>query len=368
MSFRIKLRHKPDNIIPAIGLLLSLVGLIMILSASQFYAAENLGNPYYFFLKQLGAWVVGLVAFFFFMHYPIDQLYEKRWTLFWITIVLLVSVFLPIISHTVGGVRRWVYLGPLSFQPAEFAKLTFLLFLAAWLAAKGDKVASFTQGWIPFLALIVLIGILLSLEKDMGTTVVIIGFSLVLFFVGRADVFQLVALLVVVGAALLLIINFTPYQAKRLGAFLNQSDQTAEETYHNRQALIAIGSGGWWGAGFGQGLSKHAYLPEAHTDSIFAVIAEELGFVRSLVLLGAYLVLLWRGFLIAWRANSRFVQLLAVGIVFYFFSQALINVSGMLGVIPLTGVPLPLVGAGGSSLIASLAFLGILTNISREVE
>jgi len=132
--------------------------------------------------------------------------------------------------------------------------------------------------------------------------------------------------------------------------------------------LIAIGSGGWWGVGFGQGLSKHAYLPEAHTDSIFAIIAEELGFVRTLALLGAYLILLWRGFIIVWRANSRFVQLLAVGIVFYFLFQTLINVGGMLGVIPLTGVPLPLISAGGSSLIASLAFLGILTNISREVE
>lgn len=364
----LKLRRRVDGLIPGVGIALSVVGLVMILSASQYSANDAFGEPYYFFIRQLGAWGVGLLGFMYFYRYRVETLFENRWAYFWLTIGLLVLVFLPFIGMNIGGVRRWIYLGPIHFQPAEIAKLTFLVFLAGWLAQKGDRVKSFLEGWLPFVLMLAGVGLLITFERDMGTTVVILMMGLTLFFVSRADIFQFLALIVLIGVSLLLVIKITPYQSQRLNSFLGQGTQTTDENYHSRQALIAVGNGGLWGVGLGQGLSKHSYLPEAYTDSIFPVIAEELGFVRTSLILLAYMFLVWRSYLIVKLANSRFVQLLAVGIAAYLIIQTLINVSGMLQLIPLTGVPLPFISYGGTSLIVSLSMLGLLSNISRETK
>ncbi len=366
-----KLRKRYDAAIPIVALVLTIVGLVMILSASQISAADKYGNAYYFFSRQLIFWVIGVGFFFYFLRTPIDRLYENRANYLIITLVALVLVFVPIIGPKIAGVHRWLNFGIFTLQPAEFAKLFLIIYFSGWFAAKGPLIRDPIKGLIPFMALLGLIGLLTVVEPDMGTTIIILLISLCLFFAAEAQLLQFVAL-IIVGVALLAILTvLAPYRMQRVTTFLNRNNTTSQDAlgaaYHNQQALIAIGSGGMWGVGFGQGTSKYSYLPQSHTDSIFAVIAEELGFARSSLILLAFLFLGWRAFIIARRANSRFVRLLAVGIGVSILSQAMINVGGMLHILPLTGVPLPFISYGGSSLVVSMASVGLLTNISREV-
>lgn len=369
MQQNFKLRRRGDNTIPIVGLALSLFGLVMILSSSQVTAADQFGSSYFFFTRQLTAWVLGIGAFLFFLRVPLDQLFENRGRLLWITVIALMLVFVPVIGPRIAGVHRWINLGIFQFQPAEMAKLFMIIFFAGFFATRSALMDEPKKVLLPFILILGLIALLVMLEPDLGTTFIILLTSMVVFFVARANLIQYIALCLAGIVLLIGLIFSAPYRAERLSAFIGKVNNTADnldEAYHTHQALIAVGSGGMWGVGFGQGTSKYSYLPQAHTDSIFAVIAEELGFIRTSVILLAYLYLGWRGFSVARRANSRFVQLLATGISTMFVAQALVNIAGILSVLPLTGVPLPLISYGGSSLIVSLAALGLLTNLSRE--
>lgn len=364
-----KLRRKADTSIPVVGFALSLFGLVMILSSSQILAADRYDNSYYFFVRQLVAWLIGVAAFFYFQRVSLETLYENRAKLLWVTLIALLLVFVPIIGPKIAGVHRWINLGIFQFQPAEMAKLFIIIFFAGFFASRSQLMGEPSKVLLPFIVILGLITLLIMAEPDLGTTFVIIGTSMALFFAARAQLLQFFALSIAGIIAIVGLIFAAPYRAERLSSFLNRGTEAADtldESYHTHQALIAIGSGGLWGLGFGQGTSKYSYLPQAHTDSIFAVVAEELGFLRTSLILLAYLYLAWRGFLIARRANSLFVQLLAVGITAVFSIQALVNISGMLSILPLTGVPLPFISYGGSSLIVSLSALGLLTNLSRE--
>jgi len=366
MNKKIKLRRPYDPTIPIVALALSVFGLVMILSSSQIQAVQDYGNSYHFFIRQLLWWLGGVIAFFYFLKLPLESLYENRLNFLFASLILLVLVFVPILGPEIAGVHRWISLGFLQFQPAEIVKLLLIIYLAGWFAAKGELIEHPVKGTLPFLAVLALVTGLIVIEPDMGTAFVIILSAMVMFFVANANIWQYAALVVLGAIAVILLIYAAPYRAARLTGFLDRENQQQESGYHVNQALIAIGSGGLWGVGFGQGTSKYAYLPESHTDSIFAVIGEELGFVRGSLVVLAYFYLLWRGFVIARYSNSRFVQLLVVGLTTTIVSQAVINISGMLGLIPLTGVPLPLVSYGGSSLVVTMAMLGLLTNASRE--
>lgn len=366
-QFKLRLRKRADVSIPTVGIVLSLFGLVMVLSASQIVANNNFGSQYYFFIRQLFFWLVGMGAFFYFLRVPLDALYHARSKLLIITLVLLALVL--IIGPEIAGVKRWINLGFFQFQPSEFAKLFLIIYFAGWFAAKGDSLKTFSRGLVPFLGMLGVIGGLVILEKDMGTMMIIVLLALTLFFVAKAKWWQFGVVMAVLVLAVAGLIFAAPYRAARFAAFLQHDEQNSDAlgiAYHNQQALIAIGSGGAWGVGFGQGISKYAYLPQAYTDSVFAVIAEELGFIRAALVVLAFVYLTWRSFVVAQRANSQFVQLVAAGIGTVIIVQALINIGGMLGIIPLTGVPLPFVSYGGSSLIVSLAMLGLLTNVSRE--
>lgn len=370
MQSYFKLKKKTDLSIPTVGIILSLVGLVMVLSASQITAGDKFGNPYYYFVRQLISWVIGAGVFFYLLKLPIERLYEKRSVLLSVTLVLLFLVFMPVIGPRIANVHRWINLGIFQLQSAEVAKLLLLIYFSAWFAARGEQIKDPFKTLIPFMLLLGLVTGLIILEPDMGTALVIVMMAMSLFFVARANLIQYLSLFLIGILLLVTLIYAAPYRAQRITSFISKSDSSHDVLgagYHTQQALIAIGSGGLWGKGFGQGTSKYAYLPQAHTDSIFAVIAEELGFIRSTLILLAYIFLGWRSYTIATTANSRFVQLLSVGIGVLFISQMLLNVGGMLNVIPLTGVPLPFISYGGSSLIVSMALLGLLTNISREV-
>ncbi|MEK7202496.1 MAG: putative lipid II flippase FtsW [Patescibacteria group bacterium] len=364
-----KLRRKIDTTIPILTLALSVFGLIMILSSSQVQAAASTGNAYYFFIRQLIAWIIGAGVFFYFMKIPLERLYQSRNAFLIIALILLVLVFFPIIGPKIAGVHRWIDIGFLRFQPAEAVKLLLILYFAGNLAVKERSIKDPIKTLIPFICVLALVVGLIMLQPDMGTALVIILASLTILFIAEADIWQYLALIILGVMALVLIIYAAPYRASRLTAFLNKNTSQQDKlgsAYHGNQAQIAIGTGGLWGVGFGQGVSKYSFLPESHNDSIFAVIAEELGYIRTMIILLAYFYLAWRGYLVTMAANSRYVKLLAAGITAAIIGQMLINVGGMLGVLPLTGVPLPLISYGGTSLLVSMALLGLLTNASRE--
>lgn len=362
MKERIK---KPDLLLAIAVFLLCFFGIVMISSASIVSSQERFDSNYYFVIHQLTSLIIGLILMV--VAYFIDYRFWKKISLimFLATLLLLIAVFIPGIGKEFGGAHRWLGIGDVIFQPSEIVKLTFIIYLASWLERKGERVKSFNAGFIPFTILMLILGFLIIRQPDMGTLSVIVGTAVITFYIAGAHSIHLffggASLLVLLG----ILIKAAPYRLQRFLVFLNPSEQTLGAGYHINQALIAIGSGGLWGLGFGQSKQKYLYLPQAYSDSIFAIIAEELGFIRSFLVLAIFVFIGFRGYNIARNAPDNFARILAAGITTWIILQAFINIAAMLGVIPLTGVPLPFVSYGGSSLIVTLFAVGILLNISK---
>ncbi|MFZ5392478.1 MAG: putative lipid II flippase FtsW [Patescibacteria group bacterium] len=357
---------KPDYLLAVLVFALVIFGLIMVSSVSVVVSYDTFGDSHRFLRDQFVSALIGLVAFF--VVSKIDYTFWKRNAIFMLigTLLLLIMVFIPGLSFEYGGAKRWILIGPLFFQPSEIIKLTFLFYLSAWLAKKGELVQNFSMGFLPFVFLMVLVTGLIMMQPDLGTMLVIAAMSGALFFVSGANLKHIFLIIVgSLGAVWLLIIS-APYRMARLTAFLNPEENILGIGYHVQQALVAIGSGGWLGRGFGRSLQKYAYLPEVSGDSIFAIMAEELGFIRISLFLAVYIFFLSRGILIAKKAPDVFGKLLALGIVTWFGFQAFVNISAMLSLLPLTGLPLPFISYGGSSLVISLIAVGVLYNISKK--
>jgi cell division protein FtsW len=361
-----KPNKKPDYVLLTVVAILVVFGLIMISSASVALSQENYHESYYYLKSQLlkgllPGLALGLVAYFF----PYRYLKKFALPLLIITIIGLVLVFIPGLGVGHGGAKRWIVLGPIVFQPSEILKLSFVIYLAAWFSSKGKAVKDFSQGLIPFLTLMGIIGFLLIAEPDIGTLGVI-GFSSVLvYFLAGARISHLS--LIGLGAVFLyyLLIKFYSHAANRFTTFLHPELDPRGIGYQINQALLALGSGGMFGLGLGQGLQKFRYLPEPASDSIVAVIGEELGFIGVFCLLLLFIILAFRGLKIAQRAPDDFGRFLAGGIIGWIMVQTLINISAICGLIPLTGITLPFISLGGSSLTITLAAMGILLNISK---
>ncbi len=254
----------------------------------------------------------------------------------------------------------------MSLQPTEVLKLTIILYLACWLEKKGKGVRDFAYGFLPFIVMISIIAFLIIKQPDIGTMFIISLTAGIMFFVAGANLFQL-SLVSAFGIGVLwLLIKNAPYRMARLSVLLDPSKDPGGIGYHVTQALLAIGSGGWWGRGFNQSRQKYLYLPEPIGDSIFAIIAEELGFLRTLLIIIIFMILIYRGFKIAKYAPDVFGRLIAIGITSWIAFQALINISAMTMILPLTGIPLPFISYGGSSLVTLFAAIGILLNISKQ--
>ncbi len=359
--------HKPDYILAVITFVLVIFGFIMIFSASSVISYTNTGTPYYFLWRQAISLVIGIAVWI--ACYLIDYHFWKNLALplLILTIILLIAIFIPGLRVcTESEVCRWVRIGPISLQPAEIAKLTFILYLAAWLEKRGEYVRDFIHGFLPFVIVLGIITFLIMSEPDLGTMSVIVMTGISMFFVAGASLPYL-AVGGIFGCGILwFLIKTAPYRMERLMVFLDPSKDTQGIGYHINQALLAIGSGGILGLGFGQSRQKYNYLPHAEGDSIFAIIAEELGFIRTSLMIILFMILAWRGFKIARKAPDIFGRLVACGITSLLVFQALINISAMIGLLPLTGIPLPFISHGGTSLVISLAGIGILLNISRQ--
>ncbi len=343
------------------------IGLMMIASAGVMYGQVRFGDGYYFLKEQLSGLAVGLVFMYVFQR--IDYHFWQRLVvpIFFIALILLVLVFIPGFGTTVYGAARWVQLGPISFQPSEVMKLAIILYLSAWLANKGRiKTADFFEGFVPFLVLLSIVGFLIIQQPDTGTLGLIFLISLSIFFASGANISHIFSLFGVGFAFLALLIKIEPYRMQRFLVYINPDHDPQGVGYQMTQALLAIGSGGFFGVGLGQSRQKFNYLPEPVTDSIFAVLGEEFGFIGTAVIVTLFLFIAWRGFRIASGAADDFGKLTAVGIVSWIILQAFINVAAISGLIPLTGIPLPFVSYGGTSLAVLLAAVGILLNISKH--
>ncbi|MEK7093193.1 MAG: putative peptidoglycan glycosyltransferase FtsW [Patescibacteria group bacterium] len=283
-----------------------------------------------------------------------------------LAILATLAVFLPYIGFTHGGARRWLVVSGVSFQPSELLKIASILFAASYFAAIKTKVTSFTYGFGGFAALLALPALALVLQPDIGTLGIICISVLAIFFAAGASWKQLGAVICVGLVALALVAYNKPYVRERLVTFVYPSQGQHDQSYQIKQSLIAVGSGGVFGRGFGQGIQKFTYLPEPMGDSIFAVAAEELGFVGSVFIVALFLAFALRGFSIAARAPDLFGSLLAVGLSTYLGIEAFINIASMLGVAPVTGIPLTFISQGGSAMLASLGSAGLLLNISRR--
>jgi len=366
-DYRRKL-HKPDYKFLIAIFLIIIFGLVMLSSASVSMSYEKFGEAYYYLKHQFLFGILGgIVLFVFFTILDYRLLRRIAFPLLIFSIALLLLVFIPGIGAEYGTAKSWIYILGISFQPAELVKLTFLIYLASWLESRGKKKAGdFSEGLVPFLTVLGVIAALLILQPDIGTMSIIILVSLVVYFVGGANLLHLLGVGFAGIVSLFLLIKASPYRTERLMTFLHPELDPQGIGYHINLAFLAIGSGGFWGRGLGMSRKKFHYLPEVAGDSIFAVIAEELGFIICTLAVIAFLYLMYRGFKIAQKAPDNFAKLLVIGIVSWIIIQAFVNIGAMVGLLPLTGVPLPFISYGGTSMAILLGACGIITNISRQ--
>lgn len=357
--------HRPDYAFFLLISVIVLFGLLMVLSAGQVQSYQLKGNGYHYFLQQVEALAIGLVGFFIVQRIRYDRWKKIALPLLLVGLALLVLVFVPGIGFSYGGATRWINTGIFPLQAAEIGKLALVVYLATWLSSKGADVRNFRKGVLPFCGVVGLMAFLIMLEPDMGTTSVILAIGLVMFYTAGAASRHIAMLAGSVAGLLAVLIAIAPYRINRLLTFLDPSKDTLGTGYHVQQALVAIGSGGFFGLGFNNSLQKHFFLPEPMNDSIFAIITEELGFVTAALVIAAFSYVGVRGFRIARRAPDTFSRLLVTGIITWVVWQAMVNIAAMLSLVPLTGVTLPFVSYGGSSLVVLLIAMGLVYNVSK---
>lgn len=360
--------RQTDKIFLLTVFILLVAGLFILVSASMGLLAREQGASFSkIVLKQIG---LGLVEGVILM-LVISKINYKFWKkialpLFLFCFFLTFLVFVPHIGFEHGGAQRWISIGPFTFQPSEFLKFAFIVYLASWMAGRKNDIKSFKSGFLPFLIMIAFVAMILIKEPDIGTLGVIAIASAFMFLIGGGKYNQL-ALMIFLGLALLFVlITLKPYAMSRITVFINPDIDPQGIGYQSKQSLIAIGSGGLFGRGLGMSIQKFSYLPEPVGDSIFAVFAEEFGFIGGIILIGLYLFFLYRGFKIALNANDSFARLLGSGLVAIIVIQSFINIGSMTGIIPLTGLPLIFISQGGTALVVALASCGVLLNISKN--
>lgn len=328
---------------------------------------ERFGDSYYFFKHQLFLGIIpGLIAMTATFLIPYESWKKYAFPMLAVSIGLLILVFIPGIGQDFGTfANSWVAVGGFTFQPSEIAKLTFLFYLAAWMAKQGDQIKDLESGLIPFLVILGVMTTLMLLQPDLGTLSIIASMALVIYFVAGGPITHLLGMAALGTGLFAIAIRISPYRAARFMTFLHPELDPQGVGYQINQALLAIGSGGLFGRGYGHSLQKFQYLPEVAGDSIFAVMSEELGFFFTSLFLVAFAIMLLRGLKIAEGAPDDFGKYLVVGVIAWFGIQALVNIGAMMGILPITGVPLPFVSYGGTALTVSLAAVGVVLNVSK---
>lgn len=344
---------------------LAFSGLFFLSSASVAFSHRLYGTISYIAFRQALSLCIGAGLFFFIQLLPLTFWKRVALPFLLFSLLLLIAVLSPNVGLELQGARRWIHVAFFTFQPSEVAKLGLILFLAWWFDRQKDKVSSYRYGLIPFIGIISLVGILVVLEPDLGTLGVIVGTVFLMFFVGGGKVSHIAVLLLIGIVALVILAHLAPYRLDRLTVFLNPETDPQGIGYQARQAGIAIGSGGFWGVGYGASREKYDYIPEPIGDSIFAIVAEEFGFLGAGILIILFLLLLWRCIVIARSTSDVFSKLLVTGIASSILFQAFINIAAISGLMPLTGIPLPFISYGGTALIITFLGLGIIYRVAK---
>ena len=360
-------RHGPDYGLLTGALVLLILGLVFVYSSSYVFAELEYGDPNYLIKRQAMFAGLGLVGMLVVMQMDYRHLRRLSPLLMLGALIGLGAVLVPGVGVESNGALRWIQVGPLPpIQPSEFAKLAVLIYMAAWLSSRGEVLQDFSLGVIPFVGMVGFVGALVMLEPDLGTSVMIAIITGTLFFIAGARVVHVLALAGsgVLAASLLILTG--GYRMDRILSFTSAESDPTGVGFQTLQLLVAFGSGGVWGMGLGVSRQKFFYIPGSHTDGVMAIVGEELGLIGVLVVLGLFLVLFWRGWVIMRRAAEPFGSLLAAGVLAWFAFQLLINVGGVTRLIPLTGIPLPFLSAGGSSLLVTLLAVGLLLSVSKS--
>ncbi|MGH7164801.1 MAG: putative lipid II flippase FtsW [Nitrospiraceae bacterium] len=359
-------RMGPDASVLLVAMVLALLGLVMVFSASAVVAGNRFHDPLYFLKRQL-AWL----AFGFLLLHVASRLDYTVWRRMALPMaacsaVLLILVLVPSIGVAVKGARRWLRVGPLSVQPAEFVKLVVVVYLAAYLAKKEERVTECLAGLLPPLIVSGLLGGLVLWQPDLGTAVVIGLVTMGLLFLGGARLWHLTGLVLSGLALMFALVRTSPYRWQRLMTFVDPWKDPTDAGFQMTQSFLAFGSGGVFGIGLGESKQKLFFLPEGHTDFMLALVGEELGLLGTAFVMVLFMILVLKGFQIAGRAREPFGRYLALGITLLLGLQVLINAGVVTGLLPTKGLTLPLMSYGGSSLLVSLVGIGILLSISRD--
>lgn len=360
-----RIKRPPDFILLLTLLLLLAIGIVMVFSSTLWFATLPPFNDTFYFLRKQLIWaIIGLGAMFFMLNYDYWQL--KRWSLSFLVcgLALLVFVLIPGVGVSRLGAQRWFNLGPLSFQPAELVKLCLVVFIAHGLSRRLDKMKSWA-GIAPYLGLTLISAGLILKQPDLGTAATVVSTIFIMLFAAGVPFSILSIIGMFGGGAVGLAIWLEPYRFNRLMAFLDPEKDPSGAGWHILNSLMSLGSGGLFGAGLGKGHAKYLWVPERHTDFIFSIIGEELGFIGAAFIIFLFIIFIWRGFKVAITSPDSFGALLAAGIVAGIAVQVIINIGVVTSTLPITGITLPFISFGGSSLVFSLASVGILLNISR---
>lgn len=357
--------RRPDYVIMFCAAFLIAFGIVMLSSASSDMGKARFADSYYYVKHQLLYGVsVGVLGFFVAAKIYYGALQRLALPLFIASLVALLLIFSPL-GVAAGGAERWLRVGPITLQPAELLKLTLIIYLAAWLTKDNGRPSNLIRGYAPFLAVLAVIGAILLTQSTTSTFVILATAAGAVYFASGARPFYLL-LTAVLGASIILAVSYaTPYRWNRIMAFIDPERNPQSTGYHITQSRMAIGSGGVWGVGLGESTTKIKYLPEPIGDSIFAVIAEELGFIGGATIALLFGTLSIRTILLSRRLQNRFGQLLLVGFGTLIGIQAFVNIGAISGVIPLTGMPLPFVSYGGTGMAIYMTMVGIITNISK---
>ena len=349
-----------------IAAVLSAVGFLILASASAALSEKQFGVPYYYIVNQfVRGFVPGTILFLIGLSVSYTAWRTFSVPFIMASLILMVMIFMPDVGFSYGGATRWITIGPITFQPSEILKLALIVYLASWLESRKSVIQEYSATFIPFIIIVSIIGVFLVLQPDLGTLVVILLNALFMYLIGGSHWKQIGVLIMLGLVAFFIFLQLMPYSRDRMLVFLNPNQDLLGKGYQVNQAQIAIGSGGFLGRGIGESVEKYGLLPEPIGDSIFAVFAEEFGFAGAGILVAFFTFFLWRGLVIAARAPNVFGKLLATGIVVSISIQAFINIGANSGILPLTGIPLPFISYGGTSLAMTMASVGILLNISK---
>lgn len=362
-----EVRQGTDNSILLLAVCLTCLGVVMVFSSSSIMAVRDYGDSL-FFLKRQGAYaLVGFAVMALMMRIDLEVLRKMAWPVLGLCALLLIAVLIPGVGKKVGGAARWIKIGGLTFQPAEVVKVGLVLFLAHSLARKQDKVKSFRFGFLPYmLILAILLGLLLA-QPDLGSALTLGVVAVAMLLVAGTRLKYLAGIALITMPFLYFMVMNVDYRRRRIMAFLNPWEDPSNTGFQIIQSWIAFGSGGAFGQGLGESKQKLFYLPEAHTDFIFSVIGEELGFVGVIVIAAMFMLLILRGMRTSLNAPNEFGCFLAFGITLLIGMQAFVNMAVVMGMVPTKGLALPFLSFGGTSLVTTLAAIGILLNVSRQL-